>query len=343
MKKSLFIFLLVLSGMSLFAQDCSDLFISEYIEGTGQNKALEFYNPTDKIIDLSKYLVARYANGEFDYTAGGITRLQGFIKPYSTHVLVNPTKTEAGFGICDPVLQAMAQQLDHDYPAPTSLNGNDAIALFYDPVGAGNAKDFVVVDLFGIIGGGMTEPDEGWTSFTDEWVYRNIKENGVVVGRDSAFIKHYIAPENYFWLPWSQRHSLVRKPGVKKGVTVENIPTTEFVVTMEWDTVPGGIDKWDSLGAHYCDCEHATELDLTKSYDQISIYPNPVSRNFFIRASVPFYEVILVDASGKAIYTQRFQDGKLEQMIDPGEPNAGIYLLKIRTEEGFITKKIVIT
>ena len=33
--------------MSVNAQDCSELFISEYIEGPGNNNAIEIYNPTN--------------------------------------------------------------------------------------------------------------------------------------------------------------------------------------------------------------------------------------------------------------------------------------------------------
>ena len=33
------------------AQDCEDLFISEYLEGSGNNKGLEIYNPTPDIIN----------------------------------------------------------------------------------------------------------------------------------------------------------------------------------------------------------------------------------------------------------------------------------------------------
>ena len=64
--------------------------------------------------------------------------MQGFLQPYTTHFLVNGqiTSTETS-PACDPALQALAQQLDHDYPAPTYMNGNDAIALFKDPVGMG--------------------------------------------------------------------------------------------------------------------------------------------------------------------------------------------------------------
>ena len=341
MKKLIVMAGLFVSAIGINAQDCSDLFISEYIEGTGNNKAVEIYNPTDKIIDLSKYHVARYSNGNNTFDAGGITKLQGFIQAYSTHLLVNgQTVSTETSPACDPALQALAQQLDHDYPAPTYMNGNDAIALFKDPVGQGNVNDFIVLDLFGIIGGGMQPDDEGWASFTDAWAYRNIYENNEIVGRDSAYIQYYIVPEGYYWLPWSANHSLVRKRSVKEGV--KSNPNPAFVVTAEWDTIPGGANQWDSLGAHYCDCQYATSIGQPDLHAEISIYPNPVSNNVYVKANQPFNEVILLDASSKLIFRQRFETGETERMLYIPESASGIYFLQIMMKEGVITRKIVI-
>ncbi len=47
------------------ASGCDDLFISEYSVGIGNNRALEFYNPTAQSIDLDNYIVIqRWSNGE---------------------------------------------------------------------------------------------------------------------------------------------------------------------------------------------------------------------------------------------------------------------------------------
>lgn len=62
MKKTLLLFSLVFTANLLMAQ-CSDLFISEYVEGYANNKALEIYNPTSSAINLSDYSVARFSNG----------------------------------------------------------------------------------------------------------------------------------------------------------------------------------------------------------------------------------------------------------------------------------------
>ena len=62
MKQILF-FITSLFTFNLVAQDCSDLFISEYAEGNSQNKAIEIYNPTSQAIDLNGYRIERYSNG----------------------------------------------------------------------------------------------------------------------------------------------------------------------------------------------------------------------------------------------------------------------------------------
>jgi predicted extracellular nuclease len=51
MKQILF-FVASLFSFSLIAQDCSELFISEYVEGSSNNKAIEIYNPTSSSVDL---------------------------------------------------------------------------------------------------------------------------------------------------------------------------------------------------------------------------------------------------------------------------------------------------
>jgi predicted extracellular nuclease len=53
MKKYLSLFFTILLFSSLSAQDCSDLFFSEYVEGPANNNGLEIYNPTSNTFDLS--------------------------------------------------------------------------------------------------------------------------------------------------------------------------------------------------------------------------------------------------------------------------------------------------
>lgn len=134
------------------AQDCNDLFFSEYVEGSGNNKALEVYNPTNATINLSTYSIVRYSNGQT--TANDQLALTGSIAAYDVHVVVNGQTTSTQTSpACDPTLQAMADQLDGAYPAPTYMNGNDALTI---------EKSGVIKDIFGKIG---EDPGDGWGNY----------------------------------------------------------------------------------------------------------------------------------------------------------------------------------
>ena len=62
--------------VSALAQ-CDEIFISEYLEGWGNNKAIELFNPTNASVDLSDYRLERYSNGINERTGkskGGLVR-----------------------------------------------------------------------------------------------------------------------------------------------------------------------------------------------------------------------------------------------------------------------------
>ena len=141
------------------AAQCDKMFISEYVVGTGNNKAYELYNPTDAPINLEGYIMERWSNGQ-NY-ASDSTVLAGTIPAYGTWVVTNGQTEDIDLGTyispaCDPALQALADQLDAPYPAPTFMNGNDAL-VFFDKTGATN----VVLDIFGKPG---EDPGTAWSA-----------------------------------------------------------------------------------------------------------------------------------------------------------------------------------
>ncbi|NQZ05747.1 MAG: lamin tail domain-containing protein [Algicola sp.] len=65
----------------------NDLFISEYVEGRGYNKAIELYNGKGHTIDLSEYQLEFYLNGAS--TASFSIELSGSLTAYTTFVIAN--------------------------------------------------------------------------------------------------------------------------------------------------------------------------------------------------------------------------------------------------------------
>ena len=145
--------------------DCSELFISEYVEGWSNNKAIEIYNPTDASIDLSAYMVIRYSNGSTSASEGNAVQLTGIIAAGDVHVGVLEKLDENGEGQEAPIWDSLQVKADAFYCPEYNVsnawyfNGNDAVVL-----AKGTTNDInnsVVVDIFGKIG---EDPCVAWTS-----------------------------------------------------------------------------------------------------------------------------------------------------------------------------------
>lgn len=344
MKNLLLFMSVIFTAFFASAQTPTDLFFSEYVEGSGNNKALEIYNPTNQAIDLNNYWVARYSNGASVYTEGGLTHLTGTLQPYKTFVLVNGQTTSTPTSpACSPELQAKATQLDGEYPAPTYMNGNDAIALLKTPNGAiPTPTNTTSVDLIGEIGlGSSISSETGWSYVKDTTVSYN-SGDVVVTGKVVNYIVKAKSADGStfgpFWMSWTSDHTLIRKPNVVKGVVTIPKP---FIVTLDWDTVAAKIDSaghfvykdiWDNLGSHECvaDPAYPSAIKETNFTGSISIYPNPVvAERFSITASLPLASVRIFDVVGKEVYSQTLTAPHKATEVLTGQLIKGIYIVKI--------------
>ena len=323
----------------------TDLFFSEYVEGSGNNKAVEIYNPTNQAIDLNNYYVARYSNGSSVYTEGGITHLTGTLQPYKTFVLVNgQTSSTPTSPACSPVLQGLATQLDGNYPAPTYMNGNDAIALLKTPNGeTPTSSNVTAVDLIGQIGlGNAIASETGWSYVKDTTLTYNNANGEPVNGK---VINHIVQAKSIdgssygpFWMSWTSDHTLIRKPAVVKGIVANPSP---FNLSLEWDTAQAKVDSaghfvykdiWDKLGSHACVADPAYPSAIKEGSEKgtVSIYPNPVvSDQFNIVSSIAVKSVQVFDVIGKEIHNQTLATPRKETEVVIGEQNKGVYLVKI--------------
>jgi hypothetical protein len=265
--------LLLLAGLApaaAFAQ-CTNLFISEYLEGTGNNKGVEFYNPTASPIDLNGYVLQRWANGEAGMSDE--TSLVGTVAPYGTFVMINGQTEDVDLGggaispACDPAMQAFADQLDNPYPAPTYMNGDDALVLIRN----GNQ----VLDIFGKPG---EDPGVAWTDDA---------ANGYIDVGDGAA-----------WLTSNQ--TMIRKPSVTGGVT---LPPVAFNALLEWDTLE--VNTWTGLGAHLCDCG-TSGLVAAPAPVNVRVFPNPAEGGrFTVEADGSVERIEVYTSTGALVRTER--------------------------------------
>lgn len=136
----------------------TELFFSEYLEGSSNNKAVEIVNLTNSDIDLSSYSLKRQSNGglngadwEWEMSLAGKT-----IKSQNVFVIVNEAAGEhtdsksqkardAGDFLISIADTIRVHDGDTNFGAPINFNGNDPVGLF---------KNGVLIDIIGTYNGG---------------------------------------------------------------------------------------------------------------------------------------------------------------------------------------------
>jgi len=327
MKKSLLFIFAIFFTVAMVAQECSDLFISEYVEGSGNNKAIEIYNPTNEPIDMGNYQLVRYSNGgTVPYAVG----LAGIIQSKTTYVVVLDKRDPNGIGFEQPVDSALQMKADtflcpvYDVNRMMYFNGNDAVTL--------EKTDGTIVDIFGKVGPPMTKDDNGWGNLNDTTITYN--SGGVPT---EYTIQNYIVGP-LFWLSWTKDNTLIRKPGVSAGV--KSNPDPYFVVDIQWDSLPK--NTFDSLGFHHCDCT-TFGINENNVSSNIHVYPNPViNGKFFIQTDEAIESVDIFDITGRLVETKEM-DGRLENIQFKTTGNlSGLYLVKVHLSSGKVgTKKLL--
>ena len=121
----------------------ADLFFSEYVEGSGNSKALEIYNGTAEDVDLAAagYVVQVFFNGNL--VAGSTIPLAGVVASRDVWVLADDESASA--------LLALADQTTTEF----LFNGDDAAVLRKGGEGG------QIVDVIGQIG---FDPGDEWGS-----------------------------------------------------------------------------------------------------------------------------------------------------------------------------------
>ncbi|MDQ6470750.1 endonuclease [Flavobacterium sp. LHD-80] len=113
----------------------TDLLFSEYIEGSGNNKALEIANNTGSSVSLSAYTIKKQTNGAGSWSTG--LALTGTLTTGSKFVIVNSSISSTCFSPSAANISTTATEL--------TFNGNDAVGLF---------KNGVLIDIIGTFNGG---------------------------------------------------------------------------------------------------------------------------------------------------------------------------------------------
>jgi hypothetical protein len=286
------------------AQNCSELFISEYLEGTQNTKAIEIYNPTNAAISLSNYRLVRYSNGSSTGADSTDFTSTLSIGSYSTFVIANgvgvTSQTTSTSPACDPALQALAQQIDQPYPNPTAMNGDDAMVLV-------RKSPYARIDIFGKIG---EQPATAWSD---------------IAPYDGTAGK---------W--WTKDHSMIRKASVKMGVMTN---PAQFNPKLEYDSLPR--NTFTNIGLHTCDCAVVGINENVKSV-RLSIFPNPSNgTEIAFVSNTEIKEINIINALGQVVFSHSYASENsitLKNLVIA----KGVYYAIVKNKVGTRTEKIII-
>jgi hypothetical protein len=354
----------------------TELFLSEYDEGahqsntnyggtknsTGNERALEIYNPTTSSVSLNAYSLRRYSNGsstpvdeERLMSKAGAT--ENKIERDGTFVYVNG---EASL----PVLLNAANQLGPaayntkgpnyisgggaTYGNVSYFNGDDALALVRYSSGTAGVGTGIIIDIFGVIG---NQPVLlGGAMGTGRWSGTNPADPKITV--NGAEVLPYVESAN---------QSLIRRYTVSTGNRT-NIATSAtdpkiaaYNIADEWMTysaatpqggtqsVPPGKDQsYSRLGEHSDYDEHEgphgsyTALATLKEFnDGISVYPNPATGKATVEIrGVKVGRLTVMNALGQNISVQPRGLATEKVLLDVSKLRAGVYFVQCLSTDG---------
>lgn len=320
MKNTYSLILTSIITFGLYAQNCTDIFISEYVEGSYNNKAIELYNPTSDAIDLSNYALSRWSNGA---TTPLTTILSGTIEAHNAFVIALDKRNPNGEGYETPLWNGWYVYTDSISGLPDSIytpeddlmgrvdlficpnyedgtmyfNGNDAVTL--------ETSSGDIIDIIGKIG---EDPGEAWGDENDTY--------------------------------WTKDQTLIRKATVTGGFVYDPSQPYSFDPTLEWDSLPQ--NTFTELGQHLCDCSENTSI--TEYENLLSIYPNPNSSGLLnIKSTSAIKEIKIINMIGQNVFTKIIPETIFNESIRINPSLNGIYFMAVRLENNErILKKIIL-
>jgi endonuclease I len=197
----------------------TELFFSEYIEGSSYNKGLEIANFTGSSVNLSDYSVMKQTNGSGSWT--GELSLSGSLSNAEVFVIVNSSAASA--------MQAEADLISSS--SALSFNGNDPIGLFkngqlIDLIGNFNSSSSFGQNTTLIRKENVTEPNTSYS--TSEW-------DGYASDTFNFLGSHTITDSG---------GGDEEAPSIPSNIRVSNVTETSFDLNWDASTDNVGVDQY---------------------------------------------------------------------------------------------------
>lgn len=366
MKQFVLLSFLTIVFVSNLQAQCSELFISKYLEGYSNNRAVEVYNPTSSAVDLSQYSVGRFRNGDITFKYQQLPAVM--LQPYDTYLAVIDKRDSLGtcfeipvwngyqkWDVCIdgntnlPIIDANGDTVYCvQYELKTCSGGdiphhmygsdyNDFLDLqgkadgFFNPVyvsGGNTPMYFNGNDAVALIKG--TAPNSAGD---------NILDVVGVIGDDPG--ESWTTASGY-WI--TKDRTLVKNPDVQQGrVVIKNVGIDTMVYS-EWTIYPKNT-FYVVDGGHDCSCDPNYVSTQHIAQNDFKIYPNPATanRNIMIEAEAPIQTIQILNVLGQVVLTEEINNVNVRTELALPNINTGIYLMNIRfTDNTTTTRKLMI-
>lgn len=174
--KKIVISLALIGASSLMSTTQAALLFSQYIDGNGNKKGLEIYNPDANVVNLAEYEIRQFANG--NVTPNLTVKLTGNLSAHAKFLI--------GYTSLKTALGENVKQV-----ANLAFNGDDAIVLYHNGV---------AIDRFGRVG---EQPANGWADISKGNSFkRTVLSNAV-----SSIDPMSVFDLNNNWSKWSDRNA----------------------------------------------------------------------------------------------------------------------------------------
>jgi len=361
MKKIFTLFLLSFVAQFAFSQ-CQELFISEYVEGYGNNRALELYNPTASTINLNQYSVGRFDNG--GVTFQGVQIPAGnTIKPYSTYVIALDKNDPKGTGLEIPIwdgYQKWGVCIDRVTGKPIIGTSGDTIyCVQYDTTGV-PLRDTLYHDFLDLKGKADIYLCPVYN--TNKAMYFNGNDavalvKGTDISADGGNVVDVVGVIGYDpgadgWKDadgkfLTKDKTLVRKAEIKKGTGLvfrelnPNLVLHDTAFNYSQWLVYGN-NTFSKLRKHGCQCDPLYVGTQDIQTVDFKVYPNPfgVGQEITIESELRIDNVQVFNTLGQKVSYINLNLSSNSLKWNPTLMQ-GLYWMQIKFEDGSVTTKSV--
>lgn len=329
----------------------SNLFFSEYVEGSSYNKGLEIANFTGATVDLSSYSIQKQTNGAGDW--GTPLQLSGTITNGDVFVVVNSSAHQDMQAVADLITGSTS----------ITFNGNDPLGLFknddlLDAIGNfnGGTTDFAK-DITLIRKSTVTNPNETYSE--SEWdihgkdVFSDLGTHSVdliscsiATGQSVSNITPTSASISWLQVPDATSYNIRFKPledidWVEMEATENDLMIEDFNAGTNYEFQVQSVCSTISIAAYSSSTNFTTLEDVIAFLSsnkieefKVSVFPNPSLDLINIEINVGHPTDIYVeigDFNGRIIYSKKskIDTDKNDISLHVRSLKNGTYILRI--------------